>query len=438
MFEANEEQVETYARKYRPTELATYIGNQRIKETVFNHLKRATDVGDVPHTILLTGTTGCGKTTMARILIKELACENRHPILGACKECHSCVKLENYILTGDTGDLIDVQEIDIASRSGKGDMEELKSEMDELPMEFQYKFQYYDEVHRATESAQDSLLKSLEEPPAHLVMLFATTDPERLKDTIRNRMNLTLKVEKPSTKELVAHLASICKLEGIDYDNEGLRMICMYSGNVIRAALNHLEQVVKNKVDASHEQVSAEFDLVADDLMFEFVKAYQQRDYASYIMHLHEVQEKMSLESFRDSLQHFVTRGIFILNNVNVEGMNSKEILRYKKLFEVFTPAEISVMLANLKKINHGDILANFMAFIYDEGDFHAGVSDLVVKPVPMAAEPSNDGAVANAANARTEEELRVSAEVAFQESRSNAGKQQITDLFQMRKVKED
>lgn len=429
----SEDTVESFARKYRPTGLADYIGNQRTKETVFNRLRN----GKPPQQIMLNGTTGCGKTTMARILIREIMCENRGEILGACGECHNCTKLEDYILTGRTDDLIDVEEIDIASKSGKGDIEDLIADMVQYPMEFPYKVYLFDEVHMASDAAQTSLLKPVEEPPPHVILIFATTDPEKLKDTIRNRMALTLKVEKPSTKELVAHMAGICRNEGIDYDNEGLRMICTLSGNVIRAALNYLEQVTKNKVSAEHDQVAAEFDMVADDLMFEFIKAYQERDYASYIMHLYEVSEKMSLDTFHSSLSTFISRGVFIMNNVNVEGMSSKEIARYKKLFKEFTAADISVMLANLRKLKYGDILSNFMAFIYDEGDFAApGVSP--IPEIPAEPEKANDGAVAARARGRIDAAQREEAEASFVSSSTAVGEQDITALFGAKIVKED
>lgn len=370
MVDEEDEMQVGYARRYRPVGFEDYIGNQKVSETSFTTLRRP--INEWPQTIALYGNTGCGKTTMARILIREYMCEDRSPETGACGECVSCEYMDEYIKTGNHEYIMDLEEIDITQRSGKDAIMELIDSMRIPPQAGEWKVYYFDEFHQATDAAQSSLLKVIEEPPERVLMLFATTDPEKIKGTIRNRMALTLRIEKPKTDELIKHLANISRNEGVPFDVSGLRMICMLSGNVIRESLNFLEQVVKTRGGATEDSVSEEFDVVGDDTVFTFIEAYQERNYLEYISTLYHVTQKMSMGSFIISLREFLTRGIYVLNSIEVDGLHKDELVRYKKLFSRFEPEDIATLLANMQKVHIGDPVANMMAFIYTEDDFKA------------------------------------------------------------------
>lgn len=364
-----EDQIQVgYARRYRPMDFEGYISNYKLKETVYRTLKQSPNVW--PQTIELTGNTGCGKTTMARIIVREYMCENRDPDVGACGECTSCEYMEEYIKTGNNEYLMDLEEIDITQKSGKDDIMELMESMQIPPQAGDWKVYYFDEFHQASQAAQSSLLKVIEEPPENVLLIFATTDPEKVKDTIRNRMILKLRVERPKTKELIAHLATICKTEGVVYDVSGLRMICLMSGNVIRDSLNYLEQVVKNQSEATETSISDEFDVVGDEIIHEFIQAYKDRNYLEYISILYTVTEKMSISSFLTALKQYLIRGIYVLNSVDVDGLMPDELKKYKHLFSQFSPSEVATLLANMQKVDRGDPTANLMAFIYTSEDF--------------------------------------------------------------------
>lgn len=358
-----------FARRYRPTTLDGYVGNTKVTQTVSRTLKA--EENKWPQVILITGNTGCGKTTVARIIVREYMCEDRDPEKGACGECSSCQIMDEYVKTGQNDATPDIKEIDIGRYSGKEDVGRLLDDMEIPPQSSKWSVYYFDEFHQATSQAQTSMLKVAEEPPEDTLIIMATTDPEKVLGTIRNRAQLKLDIKKPNPKELIAHLATICKKEGYRYDVEGLRQIAVMSGNVIRDALNYLEQVLKNYGDATAGSVADEFEIVGDDILFEFFDAYLKRDYVNYASILYRIEQDFSLTSFLPSLSTFVTNGIYVLNSVDVAVLGPEEISRYQKLFNRFTPSEVATLLANLKKLDKGDVLANFMAFIYTDQDFH-------------------------------------------------------------------
>lgn len=351
----------SFARKYRPVSLNGYIGNQQVKETVQRYLKAGR-----PQSILLTGNSGCGKTTMARLLVKEYLCENRDDVEGSCGECFSCQAVEEYITTGNSEMLPDVYEIDATSDGSKG-ISYMLENMEYPAVNGYWKCYIVDEIHKLSDSAMSKLLKPLEEPPEGVLMIFCTTNPERLLDTIKNRCQLKLQVTKPSTRDIVGLLQTVCLRENVNYDLNGLRIISSRSDNVIRDSLNNLERVISTRGDATGLSVSSEFREVSDKLIFDFYDAYIKKDYFEYINILYRIKTEFNFGQFLQTLTNFTTRGIYILNSVDVEGLSEEELIEYSRLFKRFTPKDLSYILSSLRRMNVGDIEANFMAFIYTD-----------------------------------------------------------------------
>lgn len=351
-----------FARKYRPTSLNGYVGNKEIKETVRRYLKK-----ERPQSVLLTGDSGCGKTTLARLFVKEYLCEDRDDETGACGECMTCQSVDEYIGTGNSEMLPDVYEIDASDKSGKKDIDAMLSSMDYPPVAGDWKVYIVDEVHLLSEGAMGRLLKSLEEPPEGVLLIFCTTNPEKLLDTIRNRCQLKLHVTKPTTRDIVDLLQRVCLAEDKDYDLNGLRIIANRADNVVRDSLNYLHRVVTTRGDATGQSASLEFQEVSDKIIFDFYEAYLKKDYLEYINILYKIKTTFNFSQFLTTLTNFTVRGIYILNSVEVEGVSKEELESYLKLFKKFSPAELSYILSSIRKMNLGDIEANFMAFIYTE-----------------------------------------------------------------------
>lgn len=375
----------SFARKYRPTSLNGYIGNKQVKETVQRYLKKGR-----PQSILLTGNSGCGKTTMARLLVKEYMCENRDEETGACGECMTCEAIDEYITTGNTDLLPDLYEIDASDKSGKKDIDSMLSSMEYPPVAGDWKVYIIDEVHLLSEGAMGRLLKSLEEPPEGVLLIFCTTNPEKLLDTIRNRCQLKLKVTKPTTQDIIELLQKVCLMEDKNYDLNGLRIIAARSDNVIRDSLNNIERVLNTRGDATGASVSAEFQEVSDKLIFDFYNAYLEKNYLEYINILYKIKTEFSFSQFLVTLTNFTTRGIYIVNSVDVEGISEEELMEYLRLFKKFSPKDLSYILSSLRRMSMGDIEANFMAFIYS--DISENDSDKIKKVVVPKSESGVTG----------------------------------------------
>lgn len=353
----------SFARKYRPVSLNGYIGNKEIKETVQRYLKTSR-----PQTILLMGSSGCGKTTLARIIAKEYLCENHDDEKGACCECPTCLALDEYIGTGSSGDLPDLYEIDASDKSGKKDIDAMLGSMEYPPVAGDWKIYIIDEVHLLSEGAMGRLLKSVEEPPEYVLFIFCTTNPEKLLPTVRNRCQLKLNITKPSTSDVVELLKHICLEEDKSYTIQGLRMLATMSDNVVRDSLNNIERVLTTRGSATDKSVSEEFKEVSDKLIFDFYNYFLKKDFMGYMSVMYRVKIDYTFEQFLVALTNFTKRGIYILNGIEVEGISPDELTAYTKLFKSIDPNTISFILSSLKRMNVGDIEANFMSFVYLEG----------------------------------------------------------------------
>jgi DNA polymerase III subunit gamma/tau len=195
------------ARKWRPKIFSEVIGQDHVVRT----LKNALQSKKIAHAYLFTGTRGVGKTTIARIFAKSLLCHNPDKDLNPCLTCASCKSI-------DQGTSIDYTEIDGASNNGVDNIRQLVENVNYLPSNGDYKVYVIDEVHMLSISAFNALLKTLEEPPKHVVFIFATTNPDKLLGTVLSRcQRFDLRIL--ASKDLVAHLNLICTKENIKTAN---------------------------------------------------------------------------------------------------------------------------------------------------------------------------------------------------------------------------
>lgn len=216
-------------RKYRPVDFNSVYG----QEEVVTVIKNAIISGKVSHAYLFCGPRGTGKTTIAKIIARLVNCENL--VDGnPCGKCYNCL---NYLNSND------IVEIDAASNNGVDEIRELRDKINLVPSNSKYKVYIIDEVHMLTTQAFNALLKTLEEPPSHVIFILATTEPHKIPLTIASRCQ-KFRFSKIDDKKIVERLREISNLEGITIDDDALYEIARLSDGGMRDAINFLDQLV--------------------------------------------------------------------------------------------------------------------------------------------------------------------------------------------------
>jgi len=217
-------------RKYRPQNFADVYGQKSAIDIITNSIAK----NRVGHAYLFSGSRGCGKTSVARIFAKALNClerENFEP----CGHCSNCTSITQ-------GESLDVIEIDGASNNGVDNIRELKENVTLAPFTSKYKIYIVDEVHMLSQGAFNALLKTLEEPPEHVIFILATTEPHKVPVTIRSRCQ-HIPFHTISPRDIYKRLEEVCKLENFNFEPEALWEIARQADGALRDALSLLEQV---------------------------------------------------------------------------------------------------------------------------------------------------------------------------------------------------
>ena len=221
------------ARKYRPNSFDEVIGQDHVVQVIKNSIEQER----VHQAFLFSGTRGVGKTTIARLLAKCLNCmSSEAPTSQPCNKCESSISIQE-------GKSIDFLEIDAASRTGVEHMRELLSSVHTSPSVSRFKIFLIDEVHMLSKGSFNALLKTLEEPPSHVIFLMATTDPEKVPKTVISRC-LQLNLKTVSRNNLQEHFRKICEKEGINSDDESLSLVAKSAEGSVRDGLTLLDQAI--------------------------------------------------------------------------------------------------------------------------------------------------------------------------------------------------
>ena len=263
-------------RKYRPDSFDNLIGQRSIVEI----LKNSIIENKIAHAYLFSGPRGTGKTSTARILAKAINCLNNKDGL-ACGECENCLAFNGNP---------DIIEIDAASNNGVEEIRELINNVKIMPTSLKYKVYIIDEVHMLSQSAFNALLLTLEEPPAHVVFILATTNIESVPITILSRCQ-RFDFKKINEEDILKQMEDICEKECISYDVEGLREIAILSDGGLRDALSVLDQVSKNATTITSDLVIKEVGSISNKNIADLVEAIDNFDYKTIDQILSNFQE---------------------------------------------------------------------------------------------------------------------------------------------------
>lgn len=223
------------ARKWRPQTFKDLVGQEHIATTINNAIKK----GRISQGYLFTGTRGIGKTSASRIFAKVLRCQNAKEIdsiITSCEKCNDCKEIAE-------GRSVDVLEIDGASNNGVDAVREIRENVKFLPSSGKYKIYIIDEVHMLTTAAFNALLKTLEEPPPHIIFIFATTDPQKIPETVLSRCQ-RFDFKRVSQKDLHERLKKICEAEGIAIKVDALAILAREAEGSMRDGISLLDQVL--------------------------------------------------------------------------------------------------------------------------------------------------------------------------------------------------
>ncbi|MEW6677352.1 MAG: DNA polymerase III subunit gamma/tau [Pseudomonadota bacterium] len=221
------------ARKWRPRTFEQLVGQEHVVRALSNALTQ----GRLHHAYLFTGTRGVGKTTLARILAKCLNCESGDkPTAQPCGQCAACTQI-------DAGRFVDLIELDAASNTGVDNMREILENAQYAPTAGRYKVYIIDEVHMLSKNAFNAMLKTLEEPPGHVIFILATTDPQKVPVTVLSRcLQFNLKQMPPG--HVAGHLKRVLEAEGVSFEAGALHMLARAAAGSMRDALSLTDQAI--------------------------------------------------------------------------------------------------------------------------------------------------------------------------------------------------
>lgn len=320
------------ARKWRPKSFETLVG----QEHVVRALSNALDQQRLHHAYLFTGTRGVGKTTLSRILAKSLNCETG-VTSKPCGQCSACLAI-------DKGSFIDYVEMDAASNRGVDDMTALLEKAVYAPTQGRYKVYMLDEVHQLTGHAFNAMLKTLEEPPAHVKFILATTDPQKVPVTVLSRC-LQFNLRQMSGVSISEHLQSILGQENIPFENVALQLIARAANGSMRDALSLLDQAIAYGGSAVKEQeVRSMLGAIDQSYLFDLLDTLAAQDGAQLMEYAQQMEQRsLSFEAALADLAYLLYQIAVCQSAPSSLSRNLPEYSRFLELAQKFSAEQIQL-----------------------------------------------------------------------------------------------
>lgn len=325
-------------REFRPKDFTHVVGQDHIVEILKNQIK----TGNLGHAYLFSGIRGTGKTSCAKIFARAVNCLN--PIDGnPCNECENCKMILN-------DKALEVVEMDAASNRRIDDIRELKEKVIYPPQLVKYKVYIIDEAHMITNEGFNALLKILEEPPKHLIFILATTEIDKLPDTIISRCQ-RFEFKRIENEKIIENINYVLKSLNVEIEKEGINLIAELSFGAMRDALSLLDQVISTgKEKISVEDINECLGLINLNTLFSFSKSIAEKQSVSAIENYRNLVKngKTPYNIITDLIKHF--RNILLVKSIEKKLTNLNEI-EFKKYFEhaeIFQVEELIFILENL------------------------------------------------------------------------------------------
>ncbi len=335
------------ARKYRPQNFSTVVGQAHITTTLKNAIRN----NQLAHAFLFCGPRGVGKTTCARILAKTINCENLQPDGEACNECHSCKSFNE-------GSSFNIHELDAASNNSVDDIRTLVEQVRFSPQAGKYKIYIIDEVHMLSSSAFNAFLKTLEEPPSYAIFILATTEKHKILPTILSRCQI-FDFKRITIQDTVDHLKEICEKEHIQADADALHLVAQKTDGCMRDSLSTLDKIVSfTSGHLTYQNTLEHLNILDYDYFFRIMDTVLQQDVANALLIFDEILQKgFEGDNFLNGWAEFL-RNLLLSKEekafhlVEVSG-NLKD--RYKQLSGKISPAYLitALHLLNDTEINY-------------------------------------------------------------------------------------
>ncbi|WP_025683199.1 DNA polymerase III subunit gamma/tau [Paenibacillus maysiensis] len=328
-------------RAWRPQSFKDMVGQQHIIQTLQNAIRE----NRTSHAYLFSGPRGTGKTSAAKILAKAINCEHG-PAPEPCNECEACKRIT-------AGAVMDVQEIDAASNRGVEEIRDLRDKVKYAPTEVRHKVYIIDEVHMLTTEAFNALLKTLEEPPPHVMFILATTEPHRIPATIISRCQ-RFDFRRVSLEEQTERLDLICRQENIEADSDALQYIARLSDGGMRDALSVLDQISSfTDGRVTYQQVLDMTGGIASEQFGKLALALLKEDVGTVLQMIENfMQEGKSADKCMENLLYYF-RDLLMIKMVPQATKMTERVLepeQFKEVAEAFTKEQLFSMIDTLNR----------------------------------------------------------------------------------------